>query len=300
MGNVSFARKTCTPSSYLRDKQCAALWGAAFVGVRWAENAGLDVVARDAFDKQLATALAGFVDRWLICSQWAKRWAEASGPTVGKCVKELAGFAIRVKPLTHSAAVIAALQEQMTAWKTELEKNALAFVAEVRGTKREKVSAYYVPLWVWHGLDATRWTMSAIQLRENKQKQLSHEVDHIVAVGLWNEELGSVQPAPTAEEAAERGEIVNLLGNTFLLEKSFNISKGKQPLGHFLAAIHEFVNNVVDRNVWGAALSLHPEQIDSDQPTVARLRQLIEERTKIIKADLESFVRGTAVRADVT
>jgi hypothetical protein len=277
----------------------AILWGVAFAGLRWAQNRGLGVVARDDFDKRLTAALARATDRWLICSQWAKRWAEATGATVEKYVKDLAALVKTVDALTDLGAVIKAIEQQLAGWNSELEPDALSFVSELRVTKRESVSAYYVPLWVWHRLDARRWSASAIQLRENKQKKLNYDVDHVVAFGLWNDKIAVANPALTADQIVEFNEVVNLLGNTFLLEKSFNIVKGKHSLGHFLKNVHEFVSGAQNRDDWGAALSLLPEMIDSDTNPLAELRRLIEERTKTMKNDLEGFVRGSKTRVDV-
>lgn len=276
----------------------AILWGVCFAGVRWAQNRNLGVVGRDDFDKRLAGVLANTVDRWLICSQWAKRWAEATGATVEKYLKDLAALVKAVDAMADAAAVIKALEQQVATWNTELEPDALTFVSELRVTKRESVSAYYVPLWVWHRLDNDRWAASAIQLRENKQKKLAYDVDHVVAFGLWTDKMGAANPPLSADEMTEFNAVINALGNTFLLEKSFNIAKGKHSLGHFLKNIHEFMIGR-NRDDWGKALSLEPKMVDSDTTPLPDLRRLIEERTQTMKSDLEDFVRGTKTRVDV-
>jgi hypothetical protein len=52
--------------------------------------------------------------------------------------------------------------------------------ADMAVLTREAVHQYYLPLWLWHRLDAERWKGSSLSLRESKRESLSLDVDHIV------------------------------------------------------------------------------------------------------------------------
>jgi hypothetical protein len=85
-------------------------------------------------------------------------------------------------------------------------------------------------LWLWHRLDAQRWKASALPLRESKRGSLSFDVDHVVAVKLWETLPGGKAQADSEDEgelsADDLSTTMNALGNCCLLEKSFNIAKG--------------------------------------------------------------------------
>ena len=44
---------------------------------------------KDDFDKKIRATLSSVLDRWLICSQWAGRWAGSSAPIVAGYAKGL-------------------------------------------------------------------------------------------------------------------------------------------------------------------------------------------------------------------
>jgi hypothetical protein len=84
----------------------------------------------------------------------------------------------------------------------------------------------------------------SLPLRESKRGSLSLDVDHVVAVKFWE----TLTKLPTREsdeqsrmpESDDLSVKMNALGNCCLLEKSFNIAKGAEPLQSFLERVHEF------------------------------------------------------------
>ncbi len=57
----------------------AILWAATFLCVNRVANLPTTMPERDRVEKEIDACLHLFIDRWLICSTWAQRWARASG-----------------------------------------------------------------------------------------------------------------------------------------------------------------------------------------------------------------------------
>src|SRR5205814_5289881 len=105
---------------------------------------------------------------------------------------------------------------------------AVTEIENLRADQREQVRSYYAPLWVWHRLDLERWKMSSIPLRLKGRKEPSWDVDHVVSVKLW-ETIPTGNALAAAESPDEYGQVIHDIGNSVLLEKTFNISKGEKP-----------------------------------------------------------------------
>jgi hypothetical protein len=130
--------------------------------------------------------------------------------------------------------------------------------------------------------------------------KLKLEVDHVAPVKLLDDRFAKA----TAMELQALGgkEVIptflNSIGNCFLIEKTFNISKGKQPLSEFLAQVHEFANGKEKQNEWATALSLNEAHLLPDVADLTELVTKIRERETVVKEDLVKFVNGSATRVD--
>jgi hypothetical protein len=167
--------------------------------------------------------------------------------------------------------------------------------------KREQVRDYYAPLWLWHRLEGKRWDCSEITLRSNLRGKSRLEVDHVAPVKLLE---GRFSDATAAEIQALGGQeevstILNSIGNCFLIEKTFNISKGKRSLFDFLGEVHEFAQGQMNRNKWASALSVGEPLLLSDVADFSELITTIKEREALLKGDLVNFVNGSATRVDM-
>jgi hypothetical protein len=138
---------------------------------------------------------------------------------------------------------------------------------------------------------------------------VSLDVDHIVAVKLW-ETLPGAQPQADSEDETALGAdglstTMNALGNCCLLEKSFNIAKGADPLSAFLQRVHEFKPDGGDGtgklNVanWTMDLGVDAMLVDPTGKPAADVRLEVEARTAKMKEDLKEYLAGTRQRADL-
>jgi len=275
----------------------ALLMSWRLLGARWLaeRGGGLGVTARDAYEKQLDTAFAANCDRWMIISQWSGRWGKSTTATLAGYAKDLASDWATIGAATDTDQVLNVMQARMTDWFLPLHTEAAAYVDKIGVTSRDAVHQYYLPLWVWHRLDAARWQGSTTILRDSARGRVMHDVDHVVAVSLWSQQL------PTTESAEVAAEIVNELGNCCLLEKTFNIAKSAKPLASFLAEVHEFKSGKLEAKTWAATLGIDHIQLDpaATGVTPEQIASAISARTAAMKSDLRRYVAGEIERADV-
>jgi hypothetical protein len=84
-----------------------------------------------------------------------------------------------------------------------------------------------------------------------------------------------------------------------LLDKNFNISKGKKPLADFLEDVHDFKVNKTNVKDWAEVLNLDMSQVASSNSSVEVLLTAFSERTRIIRGDVEKFIRKQLPRVDL-
>jgi hypothetical protein len=199
---------------------------------------------------------------------------------LAKLSAELAGEASQTRAAKR-------LEELIESWIAPLVDQATATVEGLAVPNREQVSLYYLPLWIWHRLERARWDCSRIPFRIGK-KQLSMDVDHLVAAKAWER-----MTLPLGQERAQDlTSVVNQLGNCWLMEKNFNISKADQPLADFLGRVHEFSSGSLKIPEWAAPLLITDQLLDPQQAGVKAVETAIEHRTRRIKDDLKAFVGG--------
>jgi hypothetical protein len=282
------------------------LWAWYFIALRWGCQRKLRETDNDALEKRLAEALDKYMDRWLICSQWAGVWASSSATSLGKYASGLAACAKGLGETPDVMSAVEALASQIEADLKEIEQNAVSFLSTMNADDRQEVRTYYTALWLWNRLDKTRWDSAKLALRQKKRRKNSIEVDHIVACDLWNNKLSAYHETPPSIDGEPQGlqiedlkPRVNDLGNCMLLEKNFNISKSKSTLKHFLEGVHEFKDKGLELVNWAAALDLDMAQVDCGITPMETLQKLFSARSQKIRSDLEKFIRGANNRIDL-
>ncbi len=275
----------------------AVLWSWLYAAELWKDRHPLGELQRDDFEKRCRDSISKYLDRWIVCSQWAGEWSGSSNTTIE-------AYAKRLSELIKSMEAIADLSKAHEAWdecfKSFLDTftaKAIESINALTAPSRERVGIYRDALWIWHRLDADRWDKSQIQLRVGKRKS-TREVDHIVSFSLWEKKLAGGLPMGITDGDDAKA-LANKLGNCALLEKNFNISKSNQDLKHFLSEIHEFIKGKVRIDAWCAALEIPRSMLDPDSATVDEIKEAVDGRDEEVKADLVKFIRGLAVRVDV-
>jgi len=238
-----------------------------------------------------------------LMSQWSGRWGKSTDKAFADYVKDLAVDWAKISKLATPDNVIAILKARMETWLAALETESSKYVDDLAVLDRKRVHDYYLALWLWHRLDATRWKASALPLRESKRGSLSLDVDHVVAVKLWETLPGAQAQADDEDENAlsadDLSTTMNALGNCCLLEKSFNIAKGAEPLGAFLSRVHEFKTNTLTVDGWTKDLGVDATLVDPSGKAAADVRLVVEARTAAMKSELKEYLAGTRKRADV-
>jgi hypothetical protein len=275
----------------------AVLWAWLYIAEIWKTDHALGELERDDFEKRCNASVGKYIDRWIMCSQWAGIWSGSSTTTVEAYAKSLTELLKAVGEWNDISRVHQAWEECFQRFVEGLGTAATSYVSNLSAPSRERVAIYRNLLWVWHRLESDRWKTSQIQLRVGKSKATS-EVDHVVSFSLWTAKLQSGLPKQITEED-DAAALANKLGNCALLEKNFNISKSDKPLKSFLSQIHEVREHKVRIDGWCAALSIPQPLLDPDLAGVDDINEAIENRDKELRADLGDFIRGLKVRVDV-
>lgn len=276
----------------------AVLWSWRSLALMWKSARSLPVLSQDAFDKQCHETLIRLIDRWLLCSTWAGRWAESSNTAVAGYAKDLAGDWRNIVPIDDPTAVCRVLDDRLTSFVRGLETEAITHVNSVMANSRERVSIYRNLLWIWHRLDGRRWDNSKIPLRSGKGKTISLEVDHSLSYALWERRTTATLPSGCADVDEALG-LANLFGNCRLLEKSFNISKSDKSLRSFMEQVHEFKNKQKDLNEWAESLGITPKILDPDSASNDEIADALRKSDSEMRSELVEFVKGNKMRADV-
>jgi len=250
----------------------------------------------DAFTKRIVASLNEFLDRWVMCSQWAGVW-EYSTRALERFASSLATTSNDLGKSSTADEAVRVLREALQSLVASCEENALAHVHSASVITRERFGGYYSLLWIWHRLDADRWSMSEIPLRTD-HGSVRAEVDHCVAFETWHTRLLE-EMQPDNPEYYQRAARVNAFGNAALLEKSYNASRGKDSLATFLAKVHEFQSGAVKISDWAVALRLTNEFIEPEKFSLDEVAAAIEARDVLMQQDLERFVKGEVNRKDI-
>ena len=273
------------------------------LGRQWLAMHPLAVTVRDGFEKSLDATFKDKCDRWILMSQWSGRWGKSTDKAFADYAKDLASDWARLTKLVSPDEVVAVLKTRMDTWIGDLQVESTKYVENLAVLTRNRVHDYYLPLWLWHRLDVQRWNASALPLRESKRGTLSLDVDHVVAVKLW-ERLSGAQVQEnnedeTALSADDLSTTMNALGNCCLLEKSFNIAKGAEPLSEFLERVYEFNTGALMLDEWSKSLGLDAMLINPVGKSAPDVRVVVETRSAAMKAELKEYLAGTRQRTDM-
>jgi len=278
----------------------ALMWAWQFIGESWAAKHSLREVERDEWAKIGADAFAALADRWFIASQWAGTWGESATTYLESFVNTLAKTEAEIST-THELAKAGQLwRAALEALVAPLTKGATDYLETLEVDERELVRAYFLPLWVWHRIDAERWDASRVPLRIRKTNG-TLDVDHIVSVGLCAD-LGISTTKPEENDEATPSDShlpVNALGNCWLLETNFNIAKGKKPAADFLDRVVEFKDKPSELSKWRDRIGLSDAMLHPSKENVATASAAIADRTAKMRQELKEFVSGTKTRADL-
>ncbi len=272
------------------------------LGRQWLAQHALGITAKDSFEKQLDAAFSSSCDRWMLLSQWSGRWGKSTDKAFADYISNLAADWEKIKDLLSPEQVIEILKKRIESWIFGLREESSKYIDELGVLTRDTVHQYYLPLWLWHRLDPNRWSASRLPLRETKRGGLSLEVDHLVAIKLWetlrrNPELPAGEQEPSSE--TDIASDVNALGNCCLLEKSFNIAKGAKTLQTFLSSVHEIKNGSVTIESWARKLEIEPVLLNPTDHSMEEVVQAISRRTDNMKTTLKDYIAGERQRADL-
>lgn len=254
-----------------------------FVAIEWlAQTKAKEMVAHN-IKTRLDALLRKYATRFMVLTSWAGDWAGTGGSAFARYVEQLSKEHATSKDLSGDQ-MLASLERRLERWIKDSQAEAENYVRGLEAGRREDVRYYFVPLWVWHRLTPARRSASeGLNLRKSRSKTFI-DVDHIVSFASWMERLAK------DENDASGFNDVNLLGNCFLLEKNFNISKSAKPLLTWITQLDQY-KTPEQRAPWATALDLQSEMIDSEDAELDQLRKLIQERTDRVKSDLIAFVR---------
>jgi hypothetical protein len=194
----------------------------------------------------------------------------------------------------------------MINWTDDLRQHSLKYIDDLGVLGREAVHQYYIPLWLWHRLDAGRFEFSDITLKESKRGS-SRDVDHLVSVKFWETLTKSPNAAPGQQSGIPDSDDLssksNALGNCCLLEKTFNISKGSDPLRVFIERVHEFdINthtNPIDIDDLARNIGFDQNLLDATGRTVEEVCISVDKRTTEMKKGLNEYIMDARQRVDL-
>jgi hypothetical protein len=272
------------------------------LGQQWLAAHPLSVTDKDSFRKSLDATFKAWCDRWILMSQWSGRWGKSTDKALADYAKDLARDWATVARLDAPEDVVEVLRARIANWVGELQADSVKYVDDLAVLTRNRVHEYYLPLWLWHRLDPQRWEASKVSLPERKGSVPSLDVDHVIAVKVW-ETLPGAQTlegsqgdaVPTTDDFSTT---MNSLGNCCLLNKSFNINKGADTLRAFLERVHDFKTGALDVEVWTGQLDLSPAFVDPLGLSAAAIRDEVDARTARMKAELRQYLAGSRQRAD--
>ncbi len=276
----------------------AVLWGWLYIAEIWKASHSLSELQKDDFQKRCEQSVNAYLDRWVLCSQWAGEWSASSVTTVERYARRLGELLKTLAGYDDLAEAHIIWDECFKTFVDGLVPKAVEYVENISAASRERVGIYKTVLWLWHRLDKERWAKSQVQLRVGRRK-VGVEVDHVVSFSLWTKKLPDGLPTGMTDED-EVLAWANKLGNCALLEKNFNISKSDHTLRYFLSSIHEFIHRKIRIDEWCAALGVSKPLLDPDQAGVDAIRGAIGIRDQEIKEDVAKFIRGQVARADIT
>lgn len=224
---------------------------------------------------------------WFVLSQWAGEWTKGTDETMAAYAKALSE---KWSALERETLLAEAQRSWSAVFRPSfqiLQPKAAAYIKSLEFEERGQVRGYRLPLWLWNRLNDARAEYSGLVLRDHTKGKTSVEVDHIVSWNLW--EQAFVNNADVLK-------VANRLGNCTLLEKTFNISKGKESLETWLNKIADFPSAE-----WKSSLKI-PELMANVKTPIDKweeeLATAIDLRTTLIKDEIIAYVMDKNLISD--
>ncbi|HWB82945.1 MAG TPA: DUF262 domain-containing protein [Bryobacteraceae bacterium] len=143
----------------------AVLWAWIYIAESWKRGHELRELTCDHFEQQCVATINDYLDRWLMCSQWAGVWSGSSITSIEVYSKRLSDLYRHINAVNDPDIAHREWKECFAKLVDELSVDAISYVNTISAPSRERVSTYRSVLWIWHRLDQDRWSTSQIHLR---------------------------------------------------------------------------------------------------------------------------------------
>lgn len=279
---------------YASVNSLALLWGWWYLKEKTEQRLGINEPQRVNFQESCIATFKSYLDRWLVCSNWADIWGRSSDNVMKRLIQDLSEDwrSLQATDDLNEAQVI--LRTRINTMVESVRQRAMDYINTLGALDRVGVGEYLAPLWIWHRLEENRWRESKIPLRISSKRSDLH-VDHTVSVKLWEEKLRNNDREITNELLAH----INSLGNCSLLESNFNISKSDNTLRSFIGQIAQFQNNLDRLNNWADSLDFSAPLLDPNAATIEEVIDAIQERDRQIRDELFNWINGDSNRIDI-
>lgn len=260
------------------------LWGAKLSGEK--------KTIQSNFNQLFFDELIPKVDRFVFAGQWSGAWDNMF------VFSSLSKTHEQLKECTNLDVAKKILIDYFDNSIKEMQETARNHIANLNADNRSQVSRYRLPLWVWQRLDIFRkdYSKKLATCVDGQYEGLPH-VDHCVAhewwISKWKKHCADYGVEVDSKKYIDNTVAINKIGNCNILVNSLNESKGKKTLSVFL---QEVLSSKDDIEKCCNALKIPSEIFDPETATLTDILLQIEQRTKVIKDDLISFIDGKLSR----
>jgi len=275
------------------------IWCWYFFSIDWKKRHPLSATQSKNFLDKIDSIANEYLTRWFLCSRWSEMWAGSTDKALQPIIELLCECYRNLQTCKKHEDAISLLGKTLFDMVQKTTSKAADRVRTIQADERRRVADYNSYLWLWSRLDAKRFknTQEVIQFGKAAPRV---EVDHIVSVNLWEnilkEKAEELKATDIKEDEAK--EYINHLGNCTLLEKTFNISKGKESMQSFLVQIDKYRDDST-RLEWADSLNISDVLLDPKNATIKDILDAIDKRTKEIREEVVEFVHGKKKRADL-
>jgi len=242
-----------------------------------------------------------YLTRWFLCSRWSEMWAGSTDKALQPIIDLLCECYTNLQTCKTHENAVSLLGKTLFDMVQKTTNRAVDRVRTIQADERRRVADYNTYLWLWARLDEKRFKNTQEVLKFGKAAPRV-EVDHIVSVSLWEDILKDNVAGliATGKSEAEAKEYINYLGNCSLLEKTFNISKGKESMRSFLVQIDKYKDDSA-RLDWANSLNIPSVLLDpiGAGATIKDVFDTIDKRTNEIRDEIIDFILGRKKRADL-
>lgn len=274
---------------------------------------GLNAAEQYNLETSVNRVFARLVDRWILGSTWADVWSKIKN--FDQYAKLIYNECVDDSKVFDRKEIVSKFHNFSKKIILDISEGINSSIDDINVTTRSRVSQYAAPLMLWHRLTDDRWINSKTPLKSHLKDEPKIDVDHCVSYKYWEDIVGALDAQQEEDikqyllqqgsiEADENTktcllEIINSIGNCSLLNKNFNISKGKKTMWDFLSQIDEFTNDPDKRKQWQSSFNLTNPLVEPNKSSVLEIVQAILDREKSIMLDLKKFMQFDLDRCDV-